>query len=78
MSEIKSEVKTYEIDMVCDKCGQGYMRPVGNIVLTTSPLQYPHECTECGYMATYNKTYPYTAYEHFISVGNGIIQMVDE
>ena len=63
MAEIKYEVKTYEIDMVCDKCSQGVMRPLGNIVLTTYPIQYPHQCTNCGNIENYIIQYPYTAVE---------------
>ena len=64
MSETKSEVKTYKIDMKCDNCGEGYMRPIGNIViLATYPIQYPHKCTKCGYSANYTTTYPYEIFE---------------
>ena len=63
MGEERQEVKTYEIDMRCDKCGEGYMRQVGNIVLTTYPMLYPHECTVCGHRENYKKKYPYTIYE---------------
>ena len=59
MAEVKSEVKTFEIDMVCNKCGQGSMRPYGNIVLTTYPIQYPHQCTNCGNIENYTVKYPY-------------------
>lgn len=63
MGEEKHEVKTYEIDMRCDICGEGYMRQIGNIVLTTYPILYPHECTVCGHKENYNKKYPYIVYE---------------
>ena len=63
MAEVKNEVKTYEINMVCDKCRQGYMLPVGNIVFTTYPIQYPHQCTNCGNIENYTIQYPYTVVE---------------
>ena len=63
MAEIKSEVKTFEVDMVCDKCGKGLMRPIGNIVFTSYPIQYPHQCTNCGNTDTYTIQYPYTIVE---------------
>ena len=63
MAEIKSEVKTFQIDMVCDKCGQGYMLPAGNIVLATYPIQYPHQCTNCGNVENYIIKYPYIVEE---------------
>ena len=63
MAEEKHEVKTFEVDMICEKCNIGHMRPVGNIVLTTYPIQYPHECDNCGHTEIYTKKYPYTTYE---------------
>ena len=63
MAEIKSEVKTFQIDMVCDKCSQGYMLPVGNMVLATYPIQYPHQCTNCGNVENYIIKYPYIVEE---------------
>lgn len=66
MSEERREVKTFEVDMICDKCGKGFMRPAGNIVLATYPIQYPHECTNCGNRENYTKKYPYTEYEEYI------------
>lgn len=63
MAEEMHEVKTFEVDMICEKCNKGHMRPVGNIVLTTYPLQYPHECDNCGHVENYTKKYPYTIYE---------------
>ena len=66
MAEERCEVKTYEINMRCDKCGKGYMQPIGNIVLATYPLQYPHECSECGHREDYTVKYPYSSYERVI------------
>lgn len=63
MCEVKYEVKTYEIDMKCDECGRGYMRPIGNIVFTSHPIQYPHQCTKCNHMQNYTKSYPYQFFE---------------
>lgn len=60
MREIIYEVKTYEVEMCCDECGEGLMRPCGNIILTTYPVQYPHQCTKCGHIANYTVKYPYT------------------
>lgn len=66
MSEVKYEVKTFLIDMKCDKCAEGYMRPIGNVVLTSYPLSYPHECDVCGYRENYTKVYPYEIYEKYL------------
>jgi ribosomal protein L37E len=65
MSEIRLEVKNYVVDMLCDRCGEGYMRPEGNIVLTTYPLQYPHKCNRCGYTRSFIKKYPYLNNEYW-------------
>lgn len=62
MSEIRSEVRTVEIDMICDECGDGRMRPSGT-VLTTYPPKFPHECDKCGHVEVYNVRYPYVIYE---------------
>lgn len=63
MGEVKYEVKTFKVEMKCDKCGKGYMRPTGNVALATYPLQYPHECTNCGHIEIYTRKYPYEVYE---------------
>jgi hypothetical protein len=55
--ETRTEVKTFEIDMLCDKCG-GKMRPTG-LVHHTCPPQFPHECKTCHERQTYRMQYPY-------------------
>ncbi len=65
MGEIRHEVRTFLVDMVCESCGTGYMRPVGNIALSTYPIQYPHQCYKCGYTQNYIKKYPYETYEYW-------------
>lgn len=64
--ETKEEVKTFQVDYTCDKCGVGKMRPSGN-VLTTYPVQYPHYCNnpiKCDEIKIFTGiTYPYTTYE---------------
>ena len=62
MPEVKIAVQTYEVDMVCPNCGCGMMRPT-NVALTTYPLQYPHDCVNCGHTEIYYKQYPYIKYE---------------
>lgn len=59
--ETKTEVKTFRIDMNCDKCG-GKMRPTG-MVYGMNPPSYPHRCEECGDGATFSVRYPYVKYE---------------
>lgn len=57
MQEIKRKVVTYEYDMRCDKCEEGFMRPTG-AALMSYPIQYPHKCNKCGYETNYYVTYP--------------------
>ncbi len=57
MAERNYEVKTVGVEYVCDKCGQGTMRPTG-IMLTMSPPKWGHKCNHCGELADLNQTYP--------------------
>jgi len=54
-----AEVKVLTVEMVCDKCGKGLMKPYGNNVFATYPPQYPHECNNCGHIESYPFQYPY-------------------
>ncbi len=58
MSEFEEESKVITVKMKCDKCGKGFMEMVG-IAYPTSPMQYPHKCTNCGYKENYFTKYPY-------------------
>ena len=61
--EERQEVKTFEVDYKCPKCGIGYLRPTG-IISDNIPLTYPHKCNNCNYtelMKGYK--YPYVIYE---------------
>lgn len=62
MAETKQPVTAYQIDMQCDQCGAGQMRP-GKFSHPTNPPQYPHWCNSCGHTDTYRKVYPYISYE---------------
>lgn len=63
MSEVRRQVKTFAVDMMCPKCGEGTMRPDGPFVLMTSPPKYPHICERCGYVESYYESYPRIEYE---------------
>lgn len=58
---VKKEVKTYKVYAYCEKCG-GLMEPTG-MVYTTDPLQFPHECRDCGNREVFLQAYPSTEYE---------------
>ena len=62
MPEIEQEVKTVRVNYVCDACQSGNM-VAGNIVLTSSPPQFPHTCDQCGASRTFvGFKYPYLKY----------------
>ena len=61
------EVKVFEEHLYCDECGDE-MFPTGN-VLTSCPLQFPHECPSCGFTAVYTTPYPNKVYKR-VEIGN--------
>lgn len=66
MPEIKTEVKTFRIQMQCEKC-DGEMTPTG-IVFDSFPPQYGHSCNECGFSKNIQHRYPRVVHE---DVSNG-------
>jgi hypothetical protein len=65
--EEKREVRTFEIDCKCPKCGIGYLRPTG-IAVGGTPMQYPHRCNHCDYHEIIKGyVYPYLVYEPLFS-----------
>jgi hypothetical protein len=62
MSETKTPLIPFRIDMTCSKCNEGKMRP-SNMTLLSNPPKYPHHCTKCDYEETYKVSYPYIDYE---------------
>ena len=62
--EIKNEVKCYQMDYVCDKCGKGLLRPIGAFNLIKEKPVYQHECKVCGHKELVNGVqYPYLVQE---------------
>ena len=59
MSEIKTEMKTFLVDMVCKECNWGRMRPTG-IAFMIDPPKYHHKCDRCSHSETYDVRYPNT------------------
>ena len=57
--ETSQLMQRFLIDMKCDHCPEGNMRPVLQIAATI----YEHKCTnnECGRLSHYPKQYPYIA-----------------
>lgn len=60
MKEVKKPVQEYVIHAMCE-CGGEFI--IGDVVLTTYPVQYPHICNKCGKKATFDKRYPNIEYE---------------
>lgn len=56
--EIRQEVRTFKIDMLCDACGQGYMRPTG-MVLMSDTSKYVHRCNSCDAPQNFTCNYPH-------------------
>ena len=56
MGEIRIDYT--EVDMVCNVCGDGRMRPTAT-VLKEYPPKYIHMCDNCGSFGVYDKIYPY-------------------
>lgn len=62
MPEARQAMVPVQIDYVCDRCGQGRMRPTG-MTLTSNPPQYPHACTACDARGTFLVIYPTVRFE---------------
>lgn len=62
MAELKTEVKVYHVDYICDKCDNGEMRYTG-ICLTSNPPQYRHICDKCQDVQNLSNAYPTTRTE---------------
>ena len=64
----KTEVKTFKVEYICDKCKKGIMVEIckhdrdPTIKITSNPA-YFHKCFECNYQKCLNKHYPYIEYE---------------
>ena len=63
MGEIR--INLTEVDMVCDDCGDGRMRPTAT-VLKEYPPKYIHMCDNCCKLGSYDKIYPYREDEHIV------------
>ena len=55
--EIKTEVKTFLVKMICDKCGEGEMIFNG-FTKTSNPPWHVHKCNKCGNIEDYRTYYP--------------------
>lgn len=64
MGETRNKVTPVKVDMICDVCGQGWMRPTNAMVsLAVYPPLFPHVCDACGHTENYSKQYPCIEWE---------------
>lgn len=59
---IEKECVAVKVDQVCDRCGEGFMRPTG-MSLMSNPPQYPHRCENCDAHQNFHATYPRIEYK---------------
>lgn len=49
------------VDYRCDACDTGHMRPT-DVMLMSSPPQFPHRCDACDAPGTFTEKYPTIKY----------------
>lgn len=62
MPETKTEARVFTVDMVCDECGRGRMRPTGELQ-SSYPPWHVHQCDHCHLVKHFLKCYPHTVVE---------------
>lgn len=62
MGTIKTEMKVYSVEYVCDECSTGFMKPTG-VTLLSYPAQFPHICSCCEHEENFLVCYPTTVME---------------
>jgi hypothetical protein len=63
MSEQRFDVKQVGIRYICDVCDTGEMKPYGKPDWLAEPVQFPHQCNNCGHERTLNERYPKIVWE---------------
>ena len=61
--EQEKEVKSYQINYICDKCGKGKMIATGMSMHCGNYSSHEHICDECGVRENLDKKYPAIRYE---------------
>ena len=56
MPEIKLPVSVFQVEFICDVCGEGKMLPTG-IMLPSKPEKYEHVCSYCNQKENFEKVY---------------------
>ena len=65
MPEVREPLAVVEVDMTCEVCGEGRMRPTG-YGIESKPPKYEHRCSRvslCNGRAHYPHKYPFVTYE---------------
>lgn len=62
MAVIRQRAECVAVDYICDKCGEGRMRPDGHVLQTDYP-QYQHVCNKCGHKHFFGQKYPYPTFD---------------
>lgn len=57
--EKREKVKMIRVDMLCDVCGDGHMRPTVIVFRHKGESTYQHQCDNCLATASFDRMYPY-------------------
>jgi hypothetical protein len=76
MAEVRKNVRSVQIDHVCEECGKGKMRVIANLM--SNPIQFKHGCnlarrTGCTYEITLSKRLPYVDYVEVDDFGDDVV-----
>lgn len=62
--EIQTELRTFQVEKICDKCKEGKMEYAGRGYSNGAGTFSDHKCTKCDNYETYkNKSYPHLIYK---------------
>ena len=58
-------IQTYQVNYRCPKCNEGYLLPIGSMLLSDPP-KFPHDCDnkKCDYTEIFLKKYPCIEYSY--------------
>lgn len=62
MGEIKTPVKVYHVEYICDSCGMDFMKFTGQMH-SSYPPWFRHVCPKCGESTALRYKYPRIVYE---------------
>ena len=62
--KVSREVRVEMARQICDRCGEGEMVFTGMIFMT-DPSENEHKCKRCGFVTTFDVSYPLIEYVEF-------------